>query len=65
MGPPLATDPLHTFAASLIGTVAAGVSTLVPYPSTSDPMGKFVTLYLLQLRFSCRVEVDGDLPHIW
>ena len=61
----LSESALHAFAASLQGVVAAGVSASVPSPALSAPMVKVVTLSLLQLRFTCGVEVDGDLPLIW
>ena len=67
--PPLATglskSALHAFAVALQSVVAAGVSAAFPSPAFSVPMGKVVTLSLLNLRFACRVEVDGDLPPIW
>ena len=72
MGPPLATVlaalglsyyALNAFAAALQGVVAAGVSVVVPCPSSSAPT--VATLSLLHLRFTCRVAVDGDLPPIW
>ena len=38
----------------------------VSSPTYQDvPEGRFATLLLLQLRFTCRVAGDGDLPPIW
>ena len=60
----LSYSALHAFAAALQGVVVAGVRAAVSSPAPSSPMGKVATLYLIHLRFTCRVAVDGDLPPI-
>ena len=37
----------------------------MPSPALSALTGKVATFSLLQIRFVCRVAVDGDLPPIW
>ena len=61
----LSDSALHAFTAALQGVVAAGVSAEFPYPAPSGPTGKVATPYLLHLRFTCGVTVDGDIPPIW
>ena len=74
MSPPLATclaalglpySAIRAFAAALKGVAAAGIRAAVPSLALYFPTGKVATLYLLHLRFSCRVAVDGDLPPIY
>ena len=56
---------LHAFAEALQGVLAARVSTEVTSPSPYAPTGNISALYLLHIRFSCGVAVDGEIHPIW
>ena len=57
-------DSAHALADPLQGVVTAGVVGGQSSPSPSKPAGRFATLLLLNLQFSCGVEGDADLPLI-
>ena len=56
---------VHAFAAALQVVVAVILGADLPASFPASPSGKFATLLLPRLRFTCGVAGDGDLPPIW
>ena len=66
LGPLGLSDPsVHAFADTLQGVVDTVMTSALPFPSLGASMKRAENLLLLNLRFTCVVSGDGDLPPIW
>ena len=61
----ISNDTVYACAAALKTVVEEGVGAALPSPSPTTPSGRVAALSLLQLRYTCGVSGDAELPPIW